>query len=191
MQLAKVVGNAKSITKSDELYGAELLVAVPVDMRTLQAEGQPFLVADKLGAQEGQIVVCAAVCTFQQGDAAINMVVAIPEALTWDGEERLSQNIKGETEEAEIKPDPSLEEIDPVCDLTAEFKALHRELDQLSEKEEPSQNTNSVPYEEYAKYLTTDFEPVDVPPEIPKEQNAELEKRQSYTRVGYRSEKKK
>ena len=40
------------------------------------------------------------------GDAAINMVVAIPEALTWDGEERLSQNIKGETEEAEINPIP-------------------------------------------------------------------------------------
>ena len=56
MQLARIIGNAKSITKSDELYGAELLVAVPVDMETMQEAGKPFLVADKLGAQEGQLV---------------------------------------------------------------------------------------------------------------------------------------
>lgn len=195
MQLAKIVGNAKSITKSDELYGAELLIAVPVDMETMQASGQPFLVADKLGAREGQIVVCAAVCTFQEGDAAINMVVAIPEALTWDGEKRFSQN--GEEAEEDVSPEvPAMEAGDPVSDLTAGFEALHRELDQLLEEEEPpSQNTNSVPYEEYAKYLTTDFEPVDTPPAVPKEkekeQDTEPEKKQGYTRVGYRSEKKK
>jgi len=189
MQLAKIVGTAKSITKSDELYGAELLIAVPVNMETMQEDGEPFLVADKLGAQEGQVVVCAAVCSQQQEDTAIDKIIAIPETIFRDGEKQLNQ--AADSEEAAEAPQDLLEGIDPVSDLTAEFKALHQELDQLSDRDVPSQNTNSVPYEDYAKYLTTDFEPVDVPPEIPKSSEKEREKRQGYTRVGYRSEKKK
>ncbi len=192
MQLAKIIGNAKSITKSDELYGAELLVAVPVDMETMQEAGKPFLVADKLGAQEGQLVVCAAVCTFQQGDAAINMVVAIPESLIWNGEERFGQTVEHIIEEPEpVPPQDSLEEFDPVSSLTAEFKALHQELDRLSADEAAKQNTNAVPYEEYAKYLTTDFEPVDASAQKTETAEGTKQKKTGYSRVGYRSERKK
>lgn len=189
MQLAKIVGAAKSIAKSDELYGAELLVAVPVNMETMQEDGKPFLVADKLGAQEGHIVVCAAVCSLQQGDTLIDKVIAIPETIFRDGEKQLNQTT-GHGEAAEVLQELP-EEIDPVSDLTAEFEALHQEIDQLPDTDTLSQNTNSVPYEDYAKYLTTDFEPVDVPPEIPKSSGTGQERRQGYTRVGYRSGKRK
>ena len=47
---------------------------------------------------------------------------------------------------------------DLVTDLTAEFKALHEELDSSYREEAPQepvpQVTSSVPYEDYAKYLT-------------------------------------
>jgi len=192
MQLAKIIGYADSITKSDDLYGAELLVAVPIDIGTMNEAGVAFLLADKLGAKAGQVVVYAAANPNGQAGATLETVVAIPEALNIDGAERFRQlsGVQEETQATEEVQDEAaegakrqgdgLDGFDPVSDLTAEFIALHRELDDLSHEEgEFKSTTNAVPYEEYAKYLTTDFEPVE---------DAGGE-RQGYSRVGYRSGK--
>ncbi len=189
MQLAKITGYADSITKSDDLYGAELLVAVPVDMETMSEAGKPFLLADKLGARRGQVVVYAAGNAYAQGGASIDMVVAIPETLRIDGQERFRQIVEEQQEAdepAQIAQDErTFEDFDPVSDLTEEFRALHREIDSMSHGEESDvkTTTNTVPYEEYAKYLTTDFDPV--------EESAPAADRPSYSRVGYRSGRSK
>lgn len=190
MQLAKITGYADSITKSDDLYGAELLVAVPVDMETMSEAGKPFLLADKLGARRGQVVVYAAGTPYAQGGASIDTVVAIPETLRIDGQERFRQIVE-EQQEAVAEPEHIVSDerafgdFDPVSDLTEEFRALHREIDSLSNEEEPDvkTTTNTVPYEEYAKYLTTDFEPV--------AENTSAADRPGYSRVGYRSGRNK
>lgn len=190
MQLAKIIGDAKSITKSDELYGSDILVAIPVDMETMQETGKPFLVADKLGAQEGQLVICASVCAFQIGDISLNTVLAIPEALRWNGKQYFSQTVETTQVHAEATQEKE-QDLDPVSSLTAEFQALHQELDRLSADDSPKENTNTVPYEAYAKYLTTDFEPVDIPSSAENSSQETEQRKTGYSRVGLRSERKK
>lgn len=195
MQLAKIIGYARSITKSDDLYGAELLIAVPVDMDTMNEAGKPFLVADKLGAKRGQIVVYAALTPYRQDDAVMMSVVAIPEALYINDTEHFRQIVEAQRDEEPVEiPMPTksstdtFEGFDPVSDLTAEFKALHQEIDRLSgEQEEPLSKTatNTVPYEDYAKYLTTELEPVESRDDIYRDGKDD----QGYSRVGYRSDK--
>ncbi len=201
MRLAKIVGCAQSVTKSDELYGTDILIALPVEVDTLEKNGAPFLVMDRLGAKAGQVVICASGSPFTTGMTDNGMiddrVVAIPESLEFEGENYFEQVAREEApdeeyEQAEV-PDiyaayeeyvpaqqeeqQNVEVADLVTDLTAEFRALREELDQ-SEREavaitseqpvEPTtekvpQVTSTVPYEEYAKYLTTEFKPVEVP----------------------------
>ena len=59
MQLARVIGSVVSTRKSERLTGLKLLVAVPVDMDTMQEKGAPFITVDTVGAGEGEIVMCA------------------------------------------------------------------------------------------------------------------------------------
>lgn len=194
MRLAKIIGHADSITKTDDLYGAELLIAVPVDMETMDGTGTPFLIADKLGARYGQMVVYAVTTPYEQDSVVMETVVAIPEALQIDGEERFRQIVEEQQAVFEEAAEPTeameqqnggdvFEDFDPVSDLTAEFQALHREIDELpSEKEDAFKSTtNTVPYEQYAKYLTTDFEPIE------EKTSVTSEDKQRYSRVGYRS----
>ncbi|MEA5014956.1 MAG: EutN/CcmL family microcompartment protein [Candidatus Limiplasma sp.] len=59
MQLAKVIGSIVSTRKSPRLEGLKLLVAVPIDMDTMEAKGAPFVTVDTVGAGEGEIVMWA------------------------------------------------------------------------------------------------------------------------------------
>ena len=59
MQLARVIGSIVSTRKSDRLEGLKLLVAVPIDMDTMQEKGSPFVTVDTVGAGEGEIVMWA------------------------------------------------------------------------------------------------------------------------------------
>ncbi|MEG2881832.1 MAG: EutN/CcmL family microcompartment protein [Christensenella sp.] len=189
MQLAKIIGYANSITKSDDLYGAELLVAVSIDIATMRETGKLFLAADKLGAKQGQFVICAAESVYGQTDTVIDMVIAIPEMLNINGEERLRQIVEQQNMNFSDDIDDGA-----VSNLTEEFRALHREVDEPTEKQAVVSTTSKVPYEEYAKYLTTDFEPVDAQNSVYAVQDNEHlteEKKQNFARVGLRSEKKK
>ncbi len=59
MQLARVIGSVVSTRKSERLKGLKLLVAVPIDMDTMQEKGAPFVTVDTVGAGEGEIIMWA------------------------------------------------------------------------------------------------------------------------------------
>ncbi len=68
MQLAKVIGSVVSTRKSERLSGLKLLVAVPIDMDTMQEKGAPFVTVDAVGAGEGEIVMWAGGSSSRQTD---------------------------------------------------------------------------------------------------------------------------
>lgn len=68
MQLAKVIGSIVSTKKCDRLEGLKLLVAVPIDMDTMQEKGAPFVTVDSVGAGEGEIVMWAGGSSSRQTD---------------------------------------------------------------------------------------------------------------------------
>ncbi len=68
MQLAKVIGTMVSTRKCDRLEGLKLLIAVPVDMETMQEKGAPFVTVDTVGAGEGEIVMWAGGSSSRQTD---------------------------------------------------------------------------------------------------------------------------
>ncbi len=56
MQIAKVIGHAIATAKHPSLIGSRLLVVQPLSS-TMQAEGEPLLAVDQLGAAPAQIVL--------------------------------------------------------------------------------------------------------------------------------------
>ncbi len=68
MQLARVIGSVVSTRKSDRLEGLKLLVAIPIDMDTMQEKGSPFVSVDTVGAGEGEIVMWAGGSSSRQTD---------------------------------------------------------------------------------------------------------------------------
>ena len=68
MQLARVIGSIVSTRKSDRLVGLKLLVAVPIDMDTMQEKGAPFITVDTVGAGEGEIIMWAGGSSSRQTD---------------------------------------------------------------------------------------------------------------------------
>ena len=68
MQLARVIGSIVSTRKCDRLEGLKLLVAVPIDMDTMQEKGAPFVTVDTVGAGEGEIVMWAGGSSSRQTD---------------------------------------------------------------------------------------------------------------------------
>lgn len=68
MQLARVIGSIVSTRKSDRLVGLKLLVAVPIDMDTMQENGAPFITVDTVGAGEGEIIMWAGGSSSRQTD---------------------------------------------------------------------------------------------------------------------------
>ena len=68
MQLAKVIGSMVSTRKCERLEGMKLLVAVPIDMETMEEKGAPFVTADTVGAGEGEIVMWAGGSSSRQTD---------------------------------------------------------------------------------------------------------------------------
>ncbi len=69
MQLAKVIGSVVSTRKSERLEGLKLLVAVPIDMDTMQEKGAPFVTVDTVGAGEGEIILWAGGSSSRQTEA--------------------------------------------------------------------------------------------------------------------------
>lgn len=68
MQLARVIGSLVSTRKSERLMGLKLLVAVPIDMDTMQEKGAPFVTVDTVGAGEGEIIMWAGGSSSRQTD---------------------------------------------------------------------------------------------------------------------------
>ena len=68
MQLARVIGSVVSTRKSDRLVGLKLLVAVPIDMDSMQEKGSPFITVDTVGAGEGEIIMWAGGSSSRQTD---------------------------------------------------------------------------------------------------------------------------
>jgi ethanolamine utilization protein EutN/carbon dioxide concentrating mechanism protein CcmL len=68
MLLARVIGSIVSTRKSERLEGLKLLVAVPIDMDTMQEKGAPFVTVDTVGAGEGEIVMWAGGSSSRQTD---------------------------------------------------------------------------------------------------------------------------
>ena len=75
MQLARVIGSIVSTRKSERLEGLKLLVAVPIDMDTMQEKGAPFVTVDSVGAGEGEIVMWAGGSSSRQTDLTTNKPV--------------------------------------------------------------------------------------------------------------------
>lgn len=68
MQLARVIGSLVSTRKSERLLGLKLLIAVPVDMDTMEEKGAPFVTVDTVGAGEGEIIMWAGGSSSRQTD---------------------------------------------------------------------------------------------------------------------------
>ena len=57
MQIARVVGNVVSTTKSDRLTGLKMLLVKPIDLETFEEKGNVLVAFDAVGAGEGEIVM--------------------------------------------------------------------------------------------------------------------------------------
>ena len=57
MQIARVVGNVVSTTKSDRLTGLKMLLVKPIDLETFEEKGNILVAFDAVGAGEGEIVM--------------------------------------------------------------------------------------------------------------------------------------
>ena len=57
MQIARVIGNVVSTSKSEKLDGLKLLIVKPIDLDTFQEKGAPIVSIDTVGAGEGEIVM--------------------------------------------------------------------------------------------------------------------------------------
>lgn len=58
MMIGVVRGNVVSTNKSRSLEGWKLLLVQPVDIETMQDNGDPVVVFDGVGAGEGEVVMC-------------------------------------------------------------------------------------------------------------------------------------
>jgi microcompartment protein CcmK/EutM len=75
MQLARVIGSIISTRKSERLLGLKLLVAVPIDMETMEEKGASFVTVDTVGAGEGEIVMWAGGSSSRQTEQTTNKPV--------------------------------------------------------------------------------------------------------------------
>ena len=57
MQIARVVGNVVSTTKSDRLTGLKMLLVKPIDLETFEEKGNILVAFDAVGAGEGEVVM--------------------------------------------------------------------------------------------------------------------------------------
>ena len=82
MQIARVIGNVVSTSKSDKLYGLKLLIVKPIDLDTFEEKGAPLVSIDAVGAGEGEIVIVVGGSSSRQtsvtdGKPADNAIIAI------------------------------------------------------------------------------------------------------------------
>ena len=57
MQIARVVGNVVSTSKSDKIKGLKLLLVKPIDLETFEEKGSVVVAFDTVGAGEGEVVM--------------------------------------------------------------------------------------------------------------------------------------
>lgn len=57
MQIARVVGNVVSTSKSDKIKGLKLLLVKPIDLETFEEKGSVLVAFDTVGAGEGEVVM--------------------------------------------------------------------------------------------------------------------------------------
>ncbi len=57
MQIARVIGNVVSTSKSEKLHGMKLLLVKPIDLDTFKEKGSAIVSIDTVGAGEGEIVM--------------------------------------------------------------------------------------------------------------------------------------
>ena len=79
MQIARVIGNVVSTSKSEKLDGLKLLIVKPIDLDTFQEKGAPIV---SIGAGEGEIVMIVSGSSSRQttltdGKPADNAIIAI------------------------------------------------------------------------------------------------------------------
>ena len=82
MQIARVIGNVVSTSKSEKLDGLKLLIVKPIDLDTFQEKGAPIVSIDTVGAGEGEIVMIVSGSSSRQttltdGKPADNAIIAI------------------------------------------------------------------------------------------------------------------
>ena len=82
MQIARVIGNVVSTSKSEKLDGLKLLIVKPIDLDTFQEKGAPIVSIDTVGAGEGEIVMVVGGSSSRQtsvtdGRPADNAIIAI------------------------------------------------------------------------------------------------------------------
>ena len=75
MQLARVIGSIVSTRKAEPLLGLKLLVAVPVDIDTMEEKGVPFVTVDTVGAGEGELIMWAGGSSSRQTEQTHNKPV--------------------------------------------------------------------------------------------------------------------
>jgi microcompartment protein CcmK/EutM len=90
MRIAKVVGMAVSTVKDRRLEGGKLLLVAETDPAG-EAQGQPFLALDTVGAGEGELVIIVegSSARIAVGDAnrpVDAVVVGILDSLRFDGQ---------------------------------------------------------------------------------------------------------
>ena len=68
MHLARVIGSVGGSRKAYRLVGLDLLVAVPIDMDSMQEKGSYFITVDTVGAGEGEIIMWAGGSSSRQTD---------------------------------------------------------------------------------------------------------------------------
>ena len=57
MQLAKIIGNVVSTTKSDRLHGLKLMIVSMLDLETMAEKGPPLVAIDTVGSGVGEVVM--------------------------------------------------------------------------------------------------------------------------------------
>ncbi len=57
MQIARVVGNVVSTSKSEKLNGLKMLLVKPIDLETFEEKGNVIVAFDTVGAGEGEVVM--------------------------------------------------------------------------------------------------------------------------------------
>lgn len=57
MIIAKVTGSIVSTTKAEKLKGKKLLIITPLDMKTIEEDGNPIVAIDTVGSGVGEVVL--------------------------------------------------------------------------------------------------------------------------------------
>ena len=91
MQIARVVGNVVSTSKSEKIKGLKLLLVKPIDLETFQEKGNVLVAFDTVGAGEGEVVMIVSGSSSRQTALTENKpsdtaIIAIIDYIVLDGQ---------------------------------------------------------------------------------------------------------